>query len=88
MSHFKVVARRYEQGLSAYRAGHSLRDIINLTNEIEKTYDDLPADATPEQCDEVFHGAQSATLGFAEGFLEDFRSILHSPTISRRGPSA
>ncbi len=86
MSQMQIVAHRYNEGLAAYRAGHNLRDMINLTNEVEKTYDDLPPEATPEQRNEVFHGAQSVMLGFLDGFLEDFRNPAVSRT--RRGPSA
>lgn len=88
MSHMQIVAHRYEQGLAAYRAGRTVHDMINVTNEVEKTYDDLPPEATSEQRQEIFHGAQSVMVGFLDGFLHDFRTILHSGAITRRGPSA
>ena len=88
MSQMQVISHRYDQGLADYRAGHTLRDIINVTNVLEKEFDNLSPDATREQRDEVYHGAQSVMVGFLDGFLEDFRHVLRAPNIGRRGPSA
>ena len=77
---------RHAQGLAAYRSSQSIKDLINLAETIDAMHD--RPDLSNEEHDEIANALPSVMAGFADGFLEDFRSILHSPTISRRGPSA
>lgn len=87
-----IVDHRYNQGLAAYRAGLSMRDIMNISDEIEvsaeKAMDEIRSRAmggTPEedaQRDAIRRerqdGVPSVIAGFTDGFIEDIRTLARS----------
>lgn len=92
---------RYRQGLAAYRAGHSMRDLINVGEEIERSaeaaMDELRSRSeggTPEEMAkrEEFYktrseGMPSLIAGYADGFIDDIRMIARG-SGQRRGQTA
>jgi hypothetical protein len=70
MSH--IVAARHTQGLSAYRAGRSIRELITTFEEIEQMRDQ----ATPNE--EIDNAGPSLIAGFADGLIEDIRALAHA----------
>jgi hypothetical protein len=82
MSRFKLVHDRHAQGLAAYRAGHSIKDVCKITEEIEAMHE--KPDLSDDEHDEIAASTPSFLLGFADGFLEDFRRM----SSARRGATA
>jgi hypothetical protein len=66
-----VVADRYAQGQASYRAGHHLRDLFPIMEEIERLHEQ--ADLTNQQHDEIAAGAHSLLIGFADSLIDDIR---------------
>lgn len=81
----QLIEARYQQGLNAYRAGQTIREMILLGDEISAMHQQ--PDLTDEQHDEIAYAPGSIAAGFADGFLEDFRSLIGNP-VPRRGHTA
>ena len=62
MSHQHIVEARYTQGLAGYRAGHTIRDLIEIADTFEQD---------GENDDEM----PSLMVGFLDGLIEDIRSL-------------
>lgn len=77
-----IVPARYEQGLSTYRSGGTLRELMRTAGEIEAMHEQ--PDLSNEQHEEIANGAPSLITGFADGLIEDIRHIASS----RRGQTA
>ena len=71
MSH--IVEARHAQGLQAYRAGHSIRDLVGITETIDAMHqkDGL----SNEEHEEIDNATPSLLAGFLDGLIEDIRSL-------------
>jgi hypothetical protein len=78
----KLIQARHAQGLAAYRAGHSIKHMIEVAGEINAMHDH--PGITAEQHEEIENSLPSFAAGFADGFLEDIRLIAGQ----RRGQTA
>lgn len=90
-----IVQSRYDQGLAAYRAGHGIRHVVEVLDEIERgARGDRGAyevKSGPDFSDIVDPGPSfgrdagpSLIAGFADGVLADIRAIAGQ----RRGQTA
>lgn len=68
-----IVADRYAQGQASYRAGHHLKDLFPIMEEIERLHDQ--PDMTNEQHDAVAAAPHSLLIGFADALIDDIRAI-------------
>ena len=84
--HPVIVPARYTQGLSAYRAGLSIKEIISTFEEIEQMHEQ--PDLSNEQYEEIANAGPSLIAGFADGLIDDIRKLASSTNITRRGASA
>jgi hypothetical protein len=84
--HPVIVPARYTQGLSAYRAGLSIKEIISTFEEIEQMHEQ--PDLSNEQHEEIANAGPSLIAGFADGLIDDIRKLASSTNITRRGASA
>ena len=84
--HHVIVPARYTQGLSAYRAGLSIKEIISTFEEIEQMHEQ--PDLSNEQHEEIANAGPSLIAGFADGLIDDIRKLASSTNITRRGASA
>jgi hypothetical protein len=84
--HPVIVPARYTQGLSAYRAGLSIKEIISTFEEIEQMHEQ--PDLSNEQHEEIANAGPSLIAGFADGLIDDIRKLASSTSITRRGASA
>lgn len=76
-----IVQPRYDQGLAAYRAGHGIRHVVDVLDEIERTARAAKEDPGPS----FGHDAgPSVIAGFADGVIADIRTIA----AQRRGQTA
>ena len=85
LSHPVIVPARYTQGLSAYRAGLSLKELLSTLAEVDQMHEQF--DLTKEQHEEISNSCQSIVAGFADGVIDDIR-YLRSSNLQRRGQSA
>jgi hypothetical protein len=87
---FVVVAAHHAQGLAAYRAGLSIKEIMTISGEIELMHEQVPhgAEDANAQHDEIAAAGPSLIAGFADGLIDDIRNIARSPGFQRRGQSA
>lgn len=88
---------RYEQGLAAYQSGQSVMHLMDVGKEIRREHDDVPSRArdpnvdpnvTDKLHDEIERSQHALLAGFADGLIADIRSIVDSPTVTRRGQTA
>jgi hypothetical protein len=68
-----MIEARHTQGLAAYRAGHTFKHAIEVANEIEQMH--RAEGVTPEEHEEISASIPSFLSGFADGFLDDIRTI-------------
>jgi hypothetical protein len=73
MSHSRLINDRYLQGQAAYRAGHHIKDLHAVSEDMEKLHDN--PELTTEQHNDLMHGAQSLFIGFADALIDDIRLI-------------
>ena len=78
MSH--LVSVRYEHGLAAYNAGKSIAYLVEVAEEI----DNIIAKTEVEHREKE-DALPSLILGFADGFLADFRKLV-APDTRPAGP--
>jgi hypothetical protein len=81
MRHPPISPARHAQGLAAYRSGKSLKELIGLVAEIDAMH---TPEMTNEEHDEIQAAEPSVICGFADGFLEDIRTLANQ----RRGQRA
>jgi hypothetical protein len=87
--HPVIVPARYTQGLSAYRAGLSIKEIISTFEEIERMHEQVqPGENADAEHDEIANAGPSLVAGFADGLIDDIRKLASSTNITRRGASA
>jgi hypothetical protein len=84
MSRHHVTPARHAQGLSAYRAGRSIRELITTFEEIEQMHEQA---TTNEEHEEIDNAGPSLIAGFADGLVEDIRT-LRTLVQARRGQTA
>lgn len=76
-----IVQSRYDQGLAAYRAGHGIRHVVEVLNEIET----IARGAQEDPGANFNHDAgPSVIAGFADGLIADIRLLANQ----RRGQTA
>jgi hypothetical protein len=71
-----IVADRYAQGQAAYRAGHHIKDLFPIMEEIERLHEQSAI--TNEQHDEIAAGAHSLIVGFADCVIDDIRNLARA----------
>lgn len=76
-----IIQSRYDQGLAAYRAGHGIRHVVEVLDEIERTARSAQEDPGPEYNHDA---GPSVIAGFADGLIADIRTIAGQ----RRGQTA
>lgn len=81
-SHPPIIPARHSQGLAAYRAGLTIRELVGTADEIDRMHDD--PNLTNEQHEEIAASGPSLIAGFADGLIEDIRTIA----AARRGQTA
>jgi len=82
MSHAtKIVNDRYVQGQAAYRAGHHIKDLMHISDELERLHDD--PSLTNEQHSDIAASAQSLVIGFADALIDDIRTIARGRANQR-----
>ncbi len=74
--HPPIIPTRHAQGLSAYRAGLTIRELIGISDEIEAMH--KQPDLTNEQHNEIDASGPSLIAGFADGLIEDIRFIANN----------
>lgn len=84
--HFAIIPARFDQGHKAYEAGHDLAALIKTANEIDLMHD--AEGVTTEQHEEIAASIPSLFAGYASGVIDDIRSIVSSPSLTRRGQRA
>ena len=72
---------RYDQGVNAYRAGHSIRTVLEVITQIDEMHSE--AKTYEEHC-EIQDAIPNFLMGFAEGLLADIRTLV----APRRGTTA
>jgi hypothetical protein len=82
MRHPPIIPARHAQGLAAYRAGHSIAELIGISEEIDRLHDQ--PDLTNEQHNEISAAGPSLIAGFADGLIDDIRLLAGA----RRGQRA
>jgi len=83
-----IIEARHKQGLAAYRAGLSLRELYSTLDEIERMHEQVQgADATVQH-EEIANSGPSLIAGFADGLIDDIRNLARSTVFQRRGVSA
>lgn len=73
--HPKLVTARHTQGLAAYRAGHGIDHVMDISNEIDEMH--KAPDLTTEQHDEIESSIPSFIAGYMSGLIEDIRFIAN-----------
>jgi hypothetical protein len=87
--HPVIIPARHAQGLAAYRAGLSLREVIGTFEEINRMHEQVqPSENAIDEHDEIDNAGPSLIAGFADGLIDDIRNIARSPNLTRRGQSA
>lgn len=81
MRHPPIIPARHSQGLAAYRAGHSIAELIGITEEIERMHEQAQSN---EEHREIEASGPSLIAGFADGLIEDIRLLASA----RRGQKA
>jgi hypothetical protein len=71
--HPVIITARHNQGLAAYRAGLTLKELITVFGDIELMHEQ--PDLSPEQHEEIDDAGPSLIAGFADGLIEDIRSL-------------
>jgi hypothetical protein len=89
MSHFTLVNARHTQGLAAYRAGLTLKELITTAEEIDLMHEQVqPGENAHAEHQEIANAGPSLIAGFADGLLDDIRKLANSTNLTRRGQSA
>ena len=84
--HPMLIRASHTQGLQAYRAGHGLDHLMDITHEIE-TMHEAP-DLTNEQHDEIANSVPSFLAGYFSGLVEDVRFIANRQRGAGNGSKA
>lgn len=74
-SHPPISPARHAQGLAAYRSGQSIKDLMALQDEIDRMHEQA---TTNEEHDEIAAAGPSIIAGFADGFIDDIRTLARS----------
>src|ERR1035437_8984004 len=78
-----IVTARHNQGLAAYRAGLTLKELITtILAEIDLMHEQ--PDLSDEQREEIDDAGPSLIAGFADGLIDDIR-FLRASNRPRRG---
>jgi hypothetical protein len=81
MSGIKLIRARYDQGLAAYRAGHGIDHVIDISAEIDALHQ--TADLSNEQHREIDNAVPSFISGFLSGLIDDVRRMAATTRGSR-----
>lgn len=88
MSRHKIIPARHQQGLAAYRAGLTVRELIGISDEIEQMHEQVEevegGPSARDQHEEIANAGPSLIAGFADGLVTDIRMLANS----RRGITA
>lgn len=80
-SHPPIIPARHTQGLAAYRAGLSIRELVGSLEEIDRMHAEAKTD---EEHEEIAASGPSLIAGFADGLIDDIRLLASA----RRGQRA
>ena len=73
MPRHHIVGARHAQGLQAYRAGHTIRDLVGIAEAIDEMYKE--DDLSDEEHQEIKDAIPSVMAGFLDGLIEDIRTL-------------
>lgn len=79
-SHPPIIPARHAQGLAAYRGGLTIAELVGITGEIDRMHEQA---TTNEEHEAIEASGPSLIAGYADGLIEDIRSLIGRPIPSR-----